>query len=208
MNFKRKKAFIAVSALLANVEILSLVQLPVMASAKPTIQVSQAAQKPLPPDSKTKSPTPALSFGLADGTSVKVKFKQTISSKTAKANDPVDFEVSEDVLVGNSVVIAKGALAKGMVTIAKRSGMLGRKGKLDIVLKEATLVSGERVSLRADQKGGGGTAGGIIALAALINPLALLFKGKNITYEAGTEVQAFVDGNFALEPNKFRTGSR
>jgi hypothetical protein len=175
-----KKAFIGASVLLASVEILPLTQLPVMASLKPIIVVSQAVRQPLPPNNPTtKSPTPALSFGLADGTPVKVKFKQTISSKTAKENDPVEFEVSEDVLVENVIVIAKGALARGIVTKAKRSGMLGRKGKLEISLKEVTLVSGERVAIRAEQKSGGGTSGGIIALAVVVTPLALLFKGKN-----------------------------
>ena len=203
-----KKALIAVSALLASVEILPLVQLPVMASTKPIIQVSQAAQQPLPPN--YASPTPGVSgvFGLEDGTPVQVKFRQTISSKTANENDPVDFEVAEDVFVGNTLVITKRAIAKGMVVRARRSGMLGRRGKLDIVLREVTLVSGERVPIRAEQKGGGGTSGGIVALAAIINPLALLFKGKNITYEAGTAVQAFVDCNFALDQKKFTTGLR
>lgn len=201
-----KKALIAVSALLASVEILPLAQVPVMASTKPIIQVSQAAQQPLPPN--YASPTPGVSgvFGLEDGTPVQVKFKQTISSKTANENDPVDFEVAEDVFVGNTLVIAKRAIAKGMVVRARRSRMLGRRGKLDITLREVTLVSGERVPIRADKKGGGGTSGGIIALAAIINPLALLFKGKNVTYEAGTAVQAFVDGNFALDQKKFTTG--
>ncbi|MUG95209.1 hypothetical protein F7734_23755 [Scytonema sp. UIC 10036] len=203
-----KKALIATSTLFATVEILTVLHLPVMAIAKPTIQVSQAVQTPLPPNATIQSPTPALGFGLADGTPVKVKFKQTISSKTAKENDPVEFEVSENVLVGNVVVIAKGALAKGIVTRARRSGMLGRKGKLNIALKEVTLVSGERISIRAEQKSGGGTSGGVIATAVLLSPVALLFKGKNRTYEAGTEVQAFVDGNFALERNKFKTNLR
>lgn len=201
-----KKACIAASALLASVEILSLAQMPVMANAKPIMQVSQAVQQPLP--ANATAPIPALSFGLEDGTSLKVKFKQTISSKTAKDNDPVDFEVSEAVMVGNTVVIARGAPAKGMVVRARRSGMLGRRGRLDIALKEVTLVSGERIFIRASQKGGGGTSGGIIAAAILLSPLALVFKGKNITYEAGTEIQAYVDGNFALNPAKFKTSLR
>ncbi len=102
------------------------------------------------------------------------------------------------------VVVYHNANSKLAKSPAKRSGMLGRKGKLEISLKDVTLVSGERVSLRAEQKGGGGTSGGIIALAVVITPLALLFKGKNRTYEAGTEVLAFVDGNFKLEPDKFK----
>ncbi len=201
-----KKACIAASALLASVEILSLAQMPVMANAKPIIQVSQAVQQPLPANST--SPIPALSFGLADGTSLKVKFKQTISSKTANDNDPVDFEVSEAVMVGNTVVIARGAPAKGMVVRARRAGMLGRKGRLDIALKEVTLVSGERIYIRASKKGGGGTDGVVIAAAVLLAPIALVFKGKNITYDAGTEIPAYVDGDFALKPAKFKTSLR
>lgn len=203
-----KKALIAASTLFASVEILTVVHLPVMASAKPIVQVSQAVQQPLPPTATFQSPTPALGFGLADGTPVKVKFKQTISSKTARDNDLVEFEVAENVVVDNVVVIAKGAIAKGIVTRARRSGMLGRKGKLNVALKEVTLVSGERVAIRAEQKSGGGTSGGVIAAAAVLTPLALLFKGKNRTYEAGTEVQAFVDGNFVLNRNKFKTNLR
>lgn len=198
-----KRPLIAASAF-ASLEILAMTQLPLIAIAAPAMQISQAVQKPLPPESTTKTPTPALGFGLADGTSVKLKFKQTISSKTAQKDDPIEFEVAENVLVGNAIVIAKGAAAKGVVTNVKRAGMLGRKGKLEIAVKEVTLTTGERVALRASKEGGGGNSGGVIALAAVINPLFLLMKGKNTTYEVGTEVPAFVDGNFALDRSKFR----
>ncbi|MGV0024850.1 hypothetical protein [Phormidesmis priestleyi] len=199
-----KKALVVASALLVGLDILATATyLPNVANAAPVIKISQTRQ-PLPP----ASATPALTFGLADGTPIKLKFKQTVTSKTAEKNDPIDFEVAEDVIVGNAVVITRGASAKGVVTDVRRSGMLGRKGKLEIAIKEVTLVSGERVALRGSQAGGGGTAGGIIAVAAIINPLALLFKGKNMTYEAGTEVGAFVDGNFALDRSKFSASPR
>jgi hypothetical protein len=193
-----KKAFVVVSALFVSLEILATTYLPIVANAAPVLKISQTRQ-PLPP----ASATPALSFGLADGTPIKLKFKQTVSSKTAEKNDPIEFEVAQDVIVGNAVVVAKGASAKGVVTDVRRSGMLGRKGKLEIAIKEVTLVSGERVALRGSKEGGGGTAGGLIAVAAIVNPLALLFKGKNMTYEAGSEVGAFVDGDFALDRKKF-----
>lgn len=180
--------------------------MPAHAQSRLPILLSQDVQAPLPPESPSstvKTPMPSLKFGLQDGTEVKVRFKQTVSSKEAKTNDPVEFEVVEDVKVKGKTVIARGSLARGIVVEARPSGMLGRKGKLDIAIKEVTLTSNERVALRASQKSGGGTAGGIIAIAALINPLALLFKGKNVTYEAGTEVMAYVDGNFELNPVKF-----
>jgi hypothetical protein len=202
----------SIATLFTSFNALAIVAVPVRAESlrstetHPTL-ISQDVQTPIPADAPSnpnsiKRPV-NLKFGLADGTEVKLKFKQTISSKDAKVNDPVEFEVAETVRVNGKVVIAQGAPARGTVVDVQRSGMLGRKGKLDIAIKEVTLLSGERVSLRASQKSGGGTSGGVIAVAALISPLALLFKGKNTTYEAGTEVTAFVEGNFELAPNKF-----
>ncbi|EKQ71007.1 hypothetical protein OsccyDRAFT_1319 [Leptolyngbyaceae cyanobacterium JSC-12] len=195
----------ATASLIASVDAFAIATLPVSAQTAVPILLSQAVQSPLPPDSTgtVKTPTPVLKFGLADGTPIKLKFKQTVSSRDAKTNDIVEFEVVEPVRVGNKVVIAQGAAAKGIVVEAQRSGMLGRRGKLDIAVQEVTLVSGERITLRASEKSGGGTSGGVIAAAVLLSPVALLFKGKNVTYDAGTEITAFVNGNFELNPAKF-----
>ncbi len=198
----------AIAGFVTGLDVL-IIAAPLMAAPKPTIQISQETRQPMPPTSgNVKQPTQRMEFGLADGTSVKLKFKQTVSSKTAEKNDPIEFEVVEDVRVGNRVVIAKGATAKGVVTDVQRSGMLGRKGKLDISVKEVDLASGERIALRANQSSGGGTSGGVIAVSAIINPLFLLLKGKSVTYEAGTEVNAFVDGNYELDRTKFGSSYR
>jgi hypothetical protein len=196
---------VAIATLFTGFEILVISSNPGLASPDYPVQISQDIQKPLPPasSSTTKKPIQPIDFGLVDGTPVKLKFKQTVSSKTANANDPVEFEVVESVKVGSTIVIARGAIAKGLVTDVQRSGMLGRRGKLEVAVKEVELVTGERVTLRASKESGGGNSGGIIAVAVLVTPLALLFKGKNITYEAGTEIQAFVDGNFELEQARF-----
>lgn len=196
------RSTIAASALVLGLGLVPMASL--SASATP-LQISQAIKKPLPPASEpAKTPAPAMQFGLADGTPLKLKFKRTISSKDTNLGETVEFEVAEDVVVGNKVVIAKGAPAKGKVTKVRGAGMLGRKGKLEISVEEVTLVTGERVSIRGSQQAGGGHAGGIIAVAAVINPLALLFKGKQAVYEAGTEVPVFIDGNFALDRSKFK----
>ncbi|MGG6269746.1 hypothetical protein ACQ4M3_34565 [Leptolyngbya sp. AN03gr2] len=195
------RSTIAASALIFGL-VLPVTQL--SASATP-FQISQAIKQPLPPASApVRTPTSTMQFGLEDGTPVKLKFRQTVSSKDTNLGATIEFEVVEDVLVKNRIVIAKGAIAKGKVTKVQGAGMLGRKGKLEIALQEVTLVTGERVSIRGSQQAGGGHAGGIIAVAAVINPLALLFKGRQAVYEAGTEVPAFVDGNFALDQTKFK----
>ncbi len=200
-----KKAFIAASVLVLSIEGLTFAPLSAVAAPiRSGALLAQAAQQPLPPASQSvRTPIAPMGFGLADGTPVKLTLKQTLSSATSHNNDPIEFEVAEDVRVGNTIVIARGATAKGMVVEARPSGMLGRKGKLEIAVKEVELTSGERVLLRANQVTGGGNAGGLLAAAAIVNPLFLLFKGRTVTYKAGTEMNAFVDGNFELNRNKF-----
>ncbi len=56
---------------------------------------------------------------LQDGTPVKLKLAQTISSADAHVGDEINFEVLEDITVDGVVVISKGALAIGSVTTAE-----------------------------------------------------------------------------------------
>ncbi|MEJ7702004.1 MAG: hypothetical protein WKF71_20550 [Pyrinomonadaceae bacterium] len=134
-----------------------------------------------------------------------------MSSADAKTGETVDFEVIEDIKVGDIVVIQRGAVALATVTNAKPKGRMGKGGKLDIVLDSVRLVSGEKVALRAtkETKGGGKTGamtGGIIASSILFFPAApffLLMKGKDIAIPKGTEVTAYVNGNITLDARKF-----
>jgi hypothetical protein len=168
-------------------------------------------QVPLPPEStpqlKTPLPNSQGKFVLTTGTPLKLKFKETITSKTAQENTNIEFEVSEPVQVNGITVIARGATAKGIIAEVKKARMLGRKGKINIILKEVQLVTGERVAVRASQNKGGGLSAGTIALSAIITPIFLLMGGKEAKYPAGTEFTAFVDGDYALDPSKFSSGS-
>jgi hypothetical protein len=51
------------------------------------------------------APKQPLTFGLEDGTPVKLELNRTISSADAHVNDTVDFEVLEQVNVHNEIVI-------------------------------------------------------------------------------------------------------
>jgi hypothetical protein len=202
-----KKQFVAIT-LIGSFLVAQTPLLPAIAQLQPGTLISQNAQKPLPPESNVKVQTGGIAFGLEDGLTVKLKFIEELSSKTAEADQPVKFEVAEDVWVKDRLVIPKGAPAKGYVKVVKRSGMLGRKGKLEIALKEVTLITGERVAVRASKGQGGDVGAGVIALAAVINPLFLLIKGKNVIYTPGTEFNAFVNGDFELDKSKFTTTAK
>jgi hypothetical protein len=151
-------------------------------------------------------------FVLQDGTPVKLRLAQTVSSADAQVNDRVEFEVLEDVSVNNVVVIPKGSSAIGTVTEAVPKRRMARGGKLEIVLDSVRMVDGEKVALRAvkDAKGGSHTAGmtiGIVAGALIFLPAAplfLLMHGKDISIPKGTDIPSFVNGDMKLDPAKFQ----
>ncbi len=162
------------------------------------------------------SPTPAtapisMAFGLHDGTPVKLRIARNMSSADAKTGETVDFEVVEEVKVGEILVVPKGGIAIGTVTLAKPKGMMGKGGKLDLNIDYVRLVNGDKAALRAvkENKGGSTTAamtGAIVASAILFFPAApffLFMKGKDIRIPKGTEFTAYVNGETPLEQKKF-----
>jgi hypothetical protein len=148
---------------------------------------------------------------LLDGTPVKLRLSQTISSADTKVGQEIPFEVVEDISVDQVVVLPKGATAIANVTTAEHKKSMGRAGKLDISISYARLKDQEKVALRATQenKGGGhvgAMTGAIVATSIVFFPAAPLFlfiHGKDITIPQGTEVTAFVEGDMHLNMANF-----
>jgi hypothetical protein len=149
---------------------------------------------------------------LEDGTPVKVRLSQTVSSADAHVDDRVEFEVLEEVKVAGVVVIPKGGIAWGTVTQAQPKRRMARGGKLEIVMDSVRLVDAEKAALRATKEvqGGGHTGGmvaGIVATSILLWPAApffLFMHGKDITIPKGTEFPTFINGNLPLDLAKFQ----
>jgi hypothetical protein len=148
---------------------------------------------------------------LLDGTPVKLRLSQTISSADTKVGQEIPFEVVEDISVDQVVVLPKGATAIANVTTAEHKKSMGRAGKLDISISYARLKDQEKVALRATQenKGGGhvgAMTGAIVATSIIFFPAAPLFlfiHGKDITIPQGTEITAFVEGDMHLNMANF-----
>src|SRR5947207_3895026 len=166
-----------------------------------------------PPAVAPTAAKPAMQgFGIEDGTPVKIRTARTISSGDAHTGDTLDFEVLEDVSVGGVLVIPKGGIAWGTVTEAEPKRRMGRGGKLNVNIDSVRLTDGEKVALRAvkDTKGGGhvgAMTGAMIATSIVFFPAAPLFlfmKGKDITIPKGTEITAYINGDFPIDLAKFR----
>ncbi len=147
---------------------------------------------------------------LLDGTPVKLRLAENLTSATAKMGQQVSFEVLEEVDVMGVPVIAKGAPALATVTTAEPKRSMGRGGKLDVNVDSVRLVDGEKVALSATQnaKGGGHTGAmtaGMVGTALVFfpaAPLLLFIHGKDITIPKGTPVTAFVAGDVKLDMAK------
>jgi hypothetical protein len=200
--------------IISLVAILSLVASPALAqsAATNTTPSTTPAQQPAATSTPTEPKAAMQGFGLEDGTPVKLRTARTISSADAHPGDTLDFEVLEDVMAKNTIVIPKGGIAWGTVTEAQPKRRMGRGGKLDVNIDSVRLVDGEKAALRAvkDTKGGGhvgAMTGAMVATSIVFFPAAPLFlfmHGKDITIPKGTEITAYISGDTRLDEAKFQ----
>lgn len=144
---------------------------------------------------------------LPEGTMVRVRLEQTLSSATAEEGQPVQLTVADNIRLGDTVVIRQGASVVGRVTLAQPKRRMGRTGKLDFSIERVVAADGTSIPLRyTSHKAEGGShaalTGVLTAGAALAfwpaAPVFLLIKGKDTTINRGMEFEVFTDQAFVL----------
>jgi hypothetical protein len=170
------------------------------------------AQQPAPRPPAASSASNQLA--LDKGTPVKLRLKRDLSSADAKEGDTIDFEVVEEVKVGDVVVIPKGSPAVGSVTDVQAARRMGRGGKLDIQIDSVTLGDGEKATLWAvKERNGEGNVGDnrpIVARSLVFGPVAplvLLTEGSDSMIPRDTEITGYVVTTMQLDLGKFTTTS-
>jgi len=127
------------------------------------------------------------------GTEIAVTVDQAVSSKTNNSGDHFDMSVSDPVVVGEKVIIPKGAKAVGTVTDAKSAGRFKGNAAITVTLSSIT-VNGKEYEVQTsdvtEASKGRGTrtavgAGGGAAVGALIGAIAGHGKGAAIGAAAG-----------------------
>jgi len=150
-------------------------------------------------------------FTLADGAVVKLRLMRDLSSSEIKVEDPVEFEVIEDVKLDGVVVIPRGAKAEGSVIDARAARRMGRSGRIGVRLDYVSPATGERLPLRAVSARSDGSRAGQVASDTTIAatfffpaaPFFLLKKGKEVTIPKGTLVTSFIEGDHRLDREAF-----
>ena len=157
------------------------------------------------------NPAATSDHSIHDGTPIKLRLRENVSSGTVRTGQEVPFETVDEIQVDGVTVLAKGSTAIAVVTEAESKRTMGRAGKLNMAISYARLNDGDKVALRAvsEQKGGshtGAMAGAMVATSLIVWPAApffLFMKGKDITIPQGTEITAFVDGDMHVDMSRF-----
>ncbi len=142
------------------------------------------------------SQTPSKTIKIPDATLVHLSLQDALTSATNKVDDPVHFEVTEDVRVGNLVVVPRGSMAVGHVVEAKPRTSLGRDGKLNVTVENVKAPDGSDIRLRASSSQKGEEASGSLLLV----PFNLILGGKDVTIPKGTKFNTYVDGDQEITP--------
>lgn len=153
-----------------------------------------AALAPVAP--ATAAPT---SVKMLEGTEVQIRLGERLSSATAAVGDTFEIVSDEEIKLPDGTILPAGYSGKGEVTIAEKSGMLGKSGQLGFrvnYLKVGTV----RVHLRAN-KSGEGKSGvtNTVVVTVLFGPLGLLVHGHSIVYQKGQPITAYVDQDTQID---------
>ncbi len=171
----------------------------VLAQANPTAFAQQSAAASAQNPATTAADVPSQVL-LTEGTDVQLTFDEDLSSKTAVEGDEVTLVLADDLKVGDVVVAKAGSKAEGEVTNAKKAGMMGKAGELNIRLNYLK-VGGLKVRLRGTKgkEGESGTTGAIV-LTVLFGPIGLIKHGKDIDIKKGTALKVYVSDDIKLSP--------
>ena len=130
---------------------------------------------------------PAGAVTVDDGHPVQLILMADIPGD-ASVDDAFDFQVAEDVLVGDSVVIRKGTAVGGVIVDGFRKKLGLFAGKMTFRLKTVVMADGQRADLRATAaRSGDGSSKHLLDNGS--NK-----KSKDVAAVAGTIYVGYIDG--------------
>ncbi len=162
------------------------------AQSPPPIPVPAAA---LPAASSPSTPRAgATAAALADGASIAIELAEDIPAD-AQPGAPLRFTVSKDFKIGTTVVIPKGAAVTGEVVDASRRKALIIGVKMTFRLMQADAAGGQKLNVRATAARGTGQSRRPVETGTGK-------KIKDVAAPAGTEYQAYIDGDQSVTVRK------
>lgn len=152
---------------------------------------------------------------VPDGTKLRLRLDQTLSSATADEGQTVELSVAEAIKVEGATVVQEGSRATGTIVLAQEKRRMGRSGKLDFSVDRVRASNGEwlpvRYTLTKKQGDSKAMSTGVITAGVAVvfwpaAPFVLLRHGKDTTINKGVTFDVFIDGNHTVNsaPNQYQ----
>lgn len=136
---------------------------------------------------------------LENGTRIRLKLVDKISTGLNREGDEVNFVVTDDIKLGDFVLIREGARATGIISELISRGRVGKAGKMTINFDYVKAVNGKKVPLNGIiNKKGEDKMVLSVALSFVLTPICLLLRGTEATLPAGYQVQVRTDRDTKL----------
>ena len=134
------------------------------------------------------------------GTEVLIRAAEKIKSNKVTSGQTIRFVVERAVKNENGfTLIERGAFAYGKITKATSAGIVGAKGSLSFSIDSVEGFNGQIIPLTGHQDNEGSSSTGVVAVTALVMPLALLFRGSNAVIDPRTIYPVYVAETTMLE---------
>lgn len=158
--------------------ITALVAAIVMAAAPANSQTFQEPTTVEAPASAPLTPQPVVRM-LPAGTVVALTPLQEISSKRVEEGQTYRFQVVNDVIEGDAVVIPRGSIANGVISWKTGRAIGGKSGKFDVMFKSVS-VGGREIKLMGThrQEGRGNSVGALLGSILISGRSAVMLPGQ------------------------------
>jgi hypothetical protein len=154
---------------------------------------------------QVRASTPAPGMVLPRDSLVRVRLQNGLTSRRSGSGDRFDFVVTEDVMSQGSIWIPRGTRGTGTVLSARKSGMFGKSGKLNISFGQINTLTNEPATLTLSKRAYSENqrremaAGVSLGGALLLGPVGLLggafIHGDDIKIPAGSELYVATQGD-------------
>ena len=141
---------------------------------------------------------PVTPVSVPANTLVKIALVTPVNAKNLKVGDTIEYQVAEDVFVGDVLVFTKGSRGEGTVTKVKQAKNFGRNAVVEIDFKNTKALDGTYVTTfigeeaKKEMQHLAMAAGASLAGIAVLGPLGVVagafVHGKNVDLPAGTEL--------------------
>ena len=160
-------------------------------AAAAAAQAAAPAPAPAPATSPVEATQPAPAAApmtesqhrfIAAGTQVSLAAVQELSSKHVKVGEHYQFTVVSDATDNGTVVIPRGSMATGTITMQTGRAIGGKSGKFDVTFDSVT-VNGVTFPLMGvhRQEGKGNTVGALLGSILISGRSAVMLPGQVVT---------------------------